>query len=326
MRQTLGARLAAGATALLIILLGALVPLGAFAAEAAYTLSRDDTGAVLKAPDGRPVLRYETKKAPDSPLSANSACYFHPLYTPGGLAVTDAAPSDHRHHRGIFLAWYAMHGAKDADFWGWGQFAPTKGRVIENRSVERRIAGNPHADQQKAELAIQNAWMADGAVMLDESLRATVRQQGVATVLDLVYTLTPTADTRLDQSSFGGFSVRSRKDGQFAFIGPEGEVKRPVPHYLKAETDWPAADWYGCTLTLADGKAVGIAVVDHPKNPPALWHNNRGVWFLNPCITAPGPLALKKGEPLVLRYRVVAFDGPAPAELIKTLAAEWRKG
>jgi hypothetical protein len=293
----------------------------AMAAEPAYALSRDATGATLKAPDGRTVLRYETKKAPDSKLSANSACYFHPLTTPSGLPVTDAAPSDHRHHRGIFLAWYAMHGAKDADFWGWGQFAPVKGRVIENRGVKLAAADAKHAD-----LAIDNDWLAEGEVMLKEHLAAAVRQQDVATVLDLVYTLTATADTKIDQASFGGFSVRTRKDGQFAFVGPEGEVKRPVPHYLKPETDWPAAEWYGCTLKLADGKTVGLVVIDHPENPPALWHNNRGVWFLNPCITAPGPLVLKKGEPLVLRYRVVAHDGPTPAALINALAAEWRRG
>jgi len=311
------------ATSLCFSLLGAacfLAPAPAASAEGAYTIARDDLGVTLKAPDGRVVLRYATKKAPDSPCTANSACFFHPVNTPSGIAVTDHAPDDHRHHRGVFLAWYAVRGAKDADFWGWGQFAPTKGRVIENRSVELVSATN-----DRAELSIKNAWLADGDVMLNEDLTATVRQQGVATILDLRYTLTATADTKLDQSSFGGFSVRSRKDGDFRFVGPEGEVKLPVPHYLKAETDWPAADWYGYTIALKDGKTVGLAVIDHPSNPPAKWHNNRGVWFINPCITAPGPLTMKKGEPLVLRYRLVAHDGPTPSDLLKALLAEWRK-
>lgn len=288
--------------------------------EGVYTLSKDDVGATLKAPDGRVVLRYVTKKAPDSKCTANSACFFHPVNTPSGVAVTDHAPDDHRHHRGVFLAWYAMHGAKDADFWGWGQFAPVKGRVIENRSMDLASA-----DKERAELAIKNAWLADGEVMLDEGLTASVRQQEAATVLDLTYTLAATADTKLDQSSFGGFSVRSRKDGDFRFVGPEGEMKLPVPHYLKAETDWPAADWYGYTVALKDSKSIGLVVIDHLSNPPAKWHNNRGVWFINPCTTAPGPLTLAKGKPLVLRYRLVAHDGPTPADLVKALAAEWRK-
>jgi len=306
-----------------LVLAGCCVALWGFwgiAGEGVYTLGKDDLGATLKAPDGREVLRYATKKAPDSKCTASSACFFHPVNTPSGLAVTDHAPDDHRHHRGVFLAWYAVRGAKDADFWGWGQFAPTKGRVIENRGIELASA-----DKQKAELAIRNAWLADGEVMLNEELTAAVRQQDVATVVDLTYKLTATADTKLDQSSFAGFSVRCRKDGEFRYWGPEGEAKLPVPHYLKAETDWPAADWYGCTIAFKDGKTVGAVVIDHPDNPPTKWHNNRGVWFINPCITAPGPITLKKGEPLTLRYRLVAHDGPTPAELVKSLTSEWRK-
>jgi hypothetical protein len=68
---------------------------------------------------------------------------------------------------------------------------------------------------------------------------------------------------------------------------------------------------------------AGVAVIDHPKNPPSLWHNHRGVRMLNPCIVAPGEVELKAGKPLVLRYRVVAHDGPTPRELMDRLAKEW---
>jgi hypothetical protein len=156
--------------------------------------------------------------------------------------------------------------------------------------------------------------------MLNEELRVAAREQDKAFVIDLAYTLTPTADTKLDQSAFGGFCVRSRKDGKFTFLGPEGEVKLPDPHYLKPETCWPAAHWYAYTVELKDGKTVGMAMIDHPGNPPTKWHNNRGVWMLNPCITAPGPITLKKDQPFVLRYSLVVFDGALPTELVKKLA------
>ena len=64
-------------------------------------------------------------------------------------------------------------------------------------------------------------------------------------------------------------------------------------------------------------------MIDHPKNPPSLWHNHRGVRMLNPCIVAPGEVQLKAGEPLVLRYRVVAHDGQTPREVLDRLAKEW---
>ena len=65
-------------------------------------------------------LQYNVKKPADSKLSVESACYFHPFSTPSGAVITDVAPADHKHHRGIFLAWYDMKGKKDGDFWGWG--------------------------------------------------------------------------------------------------------------------------------------------------------------------------------------------------------------
>ncbi|MDQ3441390.1 MAG: PmoA family protein, partial [Planctomycetota bacterium] len=72
-------------------------------------------------------------------------------------------------------------------------------------------------------------------------------------------------------------------------------------------------------------KTIGVAVVDHPDNPPTLWHNHRGVRMLNPCNVAPAEVTLKAAEPLVLRYRVLTFDGEIPAVQVKRLAEEFRR-
>ena len=294
-------------------------PLGA-AGEAPFRVASEAGGTTVKAPDGNPVFRYMTRVPAGSKLTANSACCFHPIHTPSGEVLTAFAPDDHRHHRGAFLAWYQMEGKTKADFWGWGKFAPTKGRVIDNRSVELA-----EADGEHAELRIRNDWMAGDEALIREELAASARRHEKAYVIDLVYRLTPAADLRLAQSAFGGFCVRFRKDGKCVFTGPGGEVKLRDPHYLKPETDWPAADWYDYSIALASGKTIGMAVIDHPNNPPSRWHNHRRVWMINPCITALGPIALNKGKPLVLRYRLVPHDGPAPAELLRQLAKEWRQ-
>jgi hypothetical protein len=49
-----------------------------------------------------------------------------------------------------------------------------------------------------------------------------------------------------------------------------------------------------------------------------------GITMINPCIVSPGPVALKAGQTLRLRDRLVIHDGPAPVESIQTLAVEWR--
>ena len=301
-----------GAAALVVIVSGS-----AIAAESAFSVAKEAHGVLIKAPDGKPVFGYVTEKAKDSKLTANSVCCLHPVYTPSGEGLTGFAPDDHLHHRGVFMTWYAMRGAKDADFWGWGKFAPVKDRVIENRSV--KLAS---ADAKHAKVRIGNAWMVEGDVMIDEDLYITARRRAPAHVIDLTYTLTPTAEVRLGQTAFGGFCVRARKDGKFTVHGPEGEVTLKNPHYLKPATNWPVSDWYAYTLELPDGKTIGLAVIDHPKNPPSTWHNPRTVWMLNPCPTAAGPITFPKGKPFVLRYRLVAFDGPTPRQLLKELAAQ----
>ena len=55
----------------------------------AYTLQPDEHGMVLRAPDGRVVLRYMTKKPAETNLSANSVCCLYPVHTPAGVRAVD---------------------------------------------------------------------------------------------------------------------------------------------------------------------------------------------------------------------------------------------
>jgi hypothetical protein len=287
--------------------------------------ARGDSATVLAG--DRPVLRYVTVKPPEVTLPVNSASYFHPVMTPAGVVVTDVAPKDHPHHRGIFLAWVEMHGRKDADFWGWGEHAPIKDRRIVCHGVAK---GGATRDGPVAAFQTRSDWTAEGELVVREVLDVAVQQDPAAgaNVIDLTYTLTPTSDLTLSRWAFSGFCVRTlgrEAAPELTAYGPQGEVTLPNPSHVKPESDWPAQPWYAYQLKLKDGKQVGVAVVDHPKNPPSLWHNQRDVRMLNPCIVAPDKVVLKANQPLVLRYRVAAFDGPAKREQLDRLAREWRK-
>ena len=281
-----------------------------------------DRDAVTLSHGGNGSAKYHFRKPADVKLPVDSGGYFHPLTTPAGVVVTDVAPADHPHHRGVFLAWVEMHGKKDADFWGWGEHAPIKDRRIVNRGARAKT----EPGSRKTTMTAQNDWTAEGETILREEMLAAVSTDAAAkaTVLDLTYVLTPTADLTLSRWAFSGFCVRTRGDGKLAAYSPAGEVKLPNPSHVKPESDWPAAAWYGYTLKLADGKVAGVAVIDHPKNPPTLWHNHRDVRMLNPCIVAPAEVKLKANRPLVLRYCVVAHDGETPAAELNRLAEEWR--
>ena len=284
-----------------------------------FKVERTEDAVVVK-DGGKAVLGYQLRKPADSKLAVDFACYFHPFATPSGAVLTDVAPGDHKHHRGIFLAWFDMHGKKDADFWGWGQFAPVKDRVIVNSSVTENVK-----QSDVVVLSLGNDWKAEGETLLQEELIVQLSREKGANVLELGYVLHAKADITLPQRAFSGFCFRMRKDGKAAIEGPAGEVKLPAPHHLKPESDWPAQPWYAYQITLPDGAQIGGAVIDDPKNPPALWHNAASIRMLNPCIVAPKDVVIKAGEPLKLHYLVFAWDGAVPRDLLNLYSKKWGK-
>ena len=287
-----------------------------------YTLEPGANGKVLKDPAGRVVLAYLTSK-PDG-LAGNSACCIHPLNTLAGERVTDLAPPDHKDHRGVFFAWHNVEFKKGTevlkgDFWGWGRYAPVEERVIVNKDV--RLV---RADARTAELTVANDWMIAQQVVMHEVATIGVSEDRGARVLDLAYRLSSDYDVTVNQMAFTGACFRCRKDGPYTFFDPQGEVKLPDSTATNPASDWPAQPWYSHQVTLPDGKVLSSALIDHPGNPPSLWHGARSVSFLNPCIAAAQVVQIPAGKPLILRYRAVAFDGAIPAGMLDQMSAAWR--
>jgi hypothetical protein len=294
-----------------------------------YTLETIAAGKTLKDAGGNVVLSYLTSKPEGVPLAGNSVCCIHPFNTPGGEAATDIAPPDHRDHRGIFFAWHDMSFTRNgqtvkADFWGWGQFAPTDGRVIRNRSV--RLV---RADGNTADIEVVNDWMigAERFMEATETIHAGQFRDGRGRTLDLRYVFRSDYDVTLNPMAFTGFCFRCRKEGPYTFFNPDGEVtltKFPNSNATRPETDWPSKAWYRHQVTLLNGKVVSSVVVDHPSNPSSLWHGARSVSFLNPCISANGAVQIPAGKPLTLRYLAIASDGETSAGWLSGVADEWR--
>jgi hypothetical protein len=292
----------------------------------------------LRTPDGRIVFDYLTRKPAGVNLTSPSVACFHPINTPAGERVTALAPDDHPHHRGMYIAWHDAEfrapintsrggptsplfgwSITKADFWGWGQYAPRDGKVIQTASVKL-----VEADASHARLEILNAWMSGTRKMLDETTTTTVTERDGVYVIDSTFRIAPVVDYVLHKASFGGFNFQARKDGQSHFTNASGVVMLRDPHYSVAELNWPAAEWYGYVIQLANGRTVGAAVLDHPLNPPSTWHNSRSLWMLNPSISALQPITIRPDAPLTLRYRVVVHDGPTPTAVVQKLATEWR--
>jgi hypothetical protein len=309
------------------------------AMAASYTLEPSQYGMTLKTPDGRVVLEYMTKKPEGSGLTSPSTACFHPLKTPSGGTITAFAPDDHPHHRGMYFGWHdsefyepparpntsptaALKSAtvRRADFWGWGVYAPREGRLIQTKEVKLTKADDKHA-----ELEIRNDLLIDNRKMGEENESVVVSERDGVFVIDMTYTIAPSVEYRVKQNAFGGFNLQARKDGEFYYSTAAGKVTLRDPHYAYPELDWPSEPWYDYTITLrGGGKTLGAAVLDHPGNPPTLWHNSRTLWMLNPSVTAISGFTIRPEAPMKLRYRVVVHDGPTPTAVLQKLSAEWR--
>ena len=328
------------AGALAVVSYALFVPRAANGASA-YTLTPTTYGMEVRTPDNRVIFEYLTKKPENVGLTSTSAACFHPVNTPSGKRITALAPNDHPHHRGIFLGWqasefrepadlstygpHAPHRATNinrADFWGWGEFAPREGRMIQNRDVKL-----VRADADHLEMEIHNDWMVGRQKRLDEVTIAKVAERSGVYTIDFEFRLTPLVDYVLDRAAFGGFTVQARKDGESYFANAAGKVDLPDPHYSMPDLNWPSAPWYDYSIKLqGSGKTLGVAVVDDPRNPTTTWHNSTHLWMVHPTIVAGGPITIQHGATLTLRYLVVVHDGDTPTAVLQKLSTEWRGG
>ena len=289
------------------------------AADQSFSIDATDKTVTIKS-NNKEVLVYNLEKPDNKKYPLDSACFFHPLRSPSGKILTDFANADHPHHRGIFLGWVEMHGPKDADFWGWGEPAPIKDRKIVHAALDQTTTTTNSVGFQAS-----NEWLAENQPLLRERLQATVSATDKANILDLNYTITADEDVKLARWAFSGFCVRMPKGGKLAISNPDGPVNLPTPIHTKPESDWPAAKWYDFTITFDDNTQAGITLIDHPRNPPSLWHNHKDIRMINPAITAPAPVTIVANERMILRYRVVAHDGPPDTKALNKLAEDFGK-
>ena len=74
---------------------------------ATFTGERVDDCFVLRTGEAKTIVRYVAGELPEGERKASirGGGFCHPLHTPLGEVVTDLAPADHPHHRGLFCGW-----------------------------------------------------------------------------------------------------------------------------------------------------------------------------------------------------------------------------
>jgi hypothetical protein len=220
---------------------------------------------------------------------------------------------------------------KGVDFWSEGRGHGTIACVS---------VGDVRTTGGASSISTKNEWRtADGTKILDEDRTISVRVLGNAPLIvldiDLHASVCPITFGDTKEGSMG-----VRVNDQFRLTAPGGDgvvtsaggstAKAPAKDNLPM---WgKRSDWNDYSGTV-DGKLVGIALFDHPKNSPrAAWHTRAyGLMAANPFGRASFPdtkgelTKLAKGDHLKLRYGILLHTGDAKAAKVAELYAAFAK-
>lgn len=292
----------------------AVIGLAALAAPAAV-LAKPGFDAVM-APDGvtitedeRPVLFYRTRPA-NPAAEPGRLNYVHPLYAPDGTILTEDAPKDHLHQRGLFWSWHQVKLGDRQVADGWFM----KGLTFSVKKT--RFDAGPAGS---AELTVDVDWIVTSGPELVYVARetTTVRVRPLkdgARRLEFDTTLVPTVDGLAlggsdDVKGYGGFSMRLIAADRMAFAGSDGKPVTPAVGPVAGGESmgfvWPnqpgLSQW-----------AVGLSCkVD--GRPITQWILRKELSMQNCMWPGRAPVALVKGKPLRLESTVIVRPTSARA-------------
>jgi hypothetical protein len=245
--------------------------------------------------------------------------FYYPVLGPGELAMTRNWPMvttpdeehDHPHHRSLWFAHGAVNGH---DFWSEEK---KFGRTVHERFTKIK------SGKSEGLIRSKDRWVAaDGTVVCtdDRVLRIYNPKDKEERVFDFEVTL---------HASHGPITLGDTKEGTMAIrLAETMRLKGKVGHghivlsngLRDGETWGKRAEWcdyYGPV----DGKVVGVAIFDNPKNPryPTWWHvRDYGLFAANPFgrhdfenlpDKTAGDLVIPAGKSVTFKYRFYLHEG-----------------
>ena len=261
---------------------------------------------------GAEILRYNHAFVPPPPGVGPEfirSGYIHPVFSPSGMLITEDAPADHLHHKGIWMPWtHTEFDGHPVDFWNLGakqgtvQFAgfgaiesgPIYGR-FEARHEFLDLTQGPAGKKALDETWDVRLWAAGG------------RSAGYW-VLDLTSAQRCASASPLELLAYryGGIGYRGAKewkDSAYVVLSSEGKTKKDG-HATRAR-------WCAHSGAI-DGKWSTVVVMCHPKNdrfpePMRIWDS--GGCFFNFCPIQAESWTFRPGETYTFRYRFFVHEG-----------------
>jgi methane monooxygenase PmoA-like len=328
----------------LLVLAVAVSPSVAAADDASAVVTKD--GIEFKS-GSTVVAKYATDAKYSKP-------FLYPLVAPNGVAVTRGWPvvkglpgdvtTDHVHQRSV---WFC-HGdiipegielkTKTADRHGrgvdfWSESKDKDGKPRHGWMTVVKVGEPKSIARNHVSVETRNEWKTTEGVKIMDEVRVIHFIDGAEGRLlgfdiTLAASVCPIAFGDTKEGSFGirvHDGLRPNQPTGATITTAEGKTFVPAEKKLTDNLPiWghPSA-WIDYSGTL-DGKAVGVAVFDHPKNPPASWHVRvYGLNAANPFARDQSDfpsqkgrtelLRIEKGSDLKLKYAVYAHTGDVKA-------------
>lgn len=236
--------------------------------------------------------------------------YFYPLIGPKGREVTEEAPSDHKHHRSLYVAYGEVNGA---DCWAEGA---KSGKVLHREFLEV-IGGSVFAT-----ISAKNDWLDNSGQKLLTEYQSFIiynlPETGRIIEADIKFSATE-GEVHFGDTKEGG--IISVRVAPAIKVTNGGRIENSYGGTNERETWGKRAHW--CDYSgVIDNVELGITVYDHVKNPryPTYWHvRNYGLMTTNIFGSGTfendkrkdGSYTLKGGEELEFLYRVYIHAGNA---------------
>jgi hypothetical protein len=278
--------------------------------------------------DGKPYTDYFVSADGNKP-------YVYPLRTASGILVTrhfpmDVVPgetNDHPHHRGMFFSHGDISGVNF-----WATEANIKG-ANKGRMVLKKVIDAKGGTKSGTIKAVFDGLDPEGKPMMTETRTLTFYSGADLRIIDFEIRIEALRELKFADTKEGTFGIRLAtplsEDRSGRMVNAAGT--QTEKNVWGKQSPW--VDYFGPL----EGKTVGVAIMDNPKNPrhPTYWHARAyGLFAANPFgvrdftgdKTKDGSMTVDAGKSVTFRYRVVIHPGDAQSANIATLYQQYISG
>jgi hypothetical protein len=250
--------------------------------------------------------------------------YIHPMYSPSGLLVTEDFPSDHLHHKGVWLPWtQTVFEGRQIDFWNLGKGQGT----VQFAGFEKLHAGPVFSGFRSKHEFVDLTQPNGGKVALNEYWDVRVWNSDEAYYLwDLTSTQWTATDSPLEllEHRYGGLGFRGAAqwyNDNHVILTSEGHTKDDG-HLQRSR-------WIAHSGEILVGEWATVIIMVHPENerfpePMRIWESNRlqsrpsGSFFSYSPVQL-GDWTLEPGNDYQFKYRFLIYDGKIDAEFAEQM-------